>query len=67
MMTVSSAVYASLLEHMATYQSNLTQGTQPEVSMVDVTRDDDDVCYWFGGAALCDMLKLSYKQIKLVQ
>lgn len=38
---------------------------QSEMSEIDITRDDDDdVYYRFGGAALCDMLKLRYKQIK---
>ena len=48
----------------ATFQSNLTQGSQSKATEVDVTRDDDDVYYQSGGAALCDMLKLRYKQIK---
>ena len=51
----------------ATFQSNLTQGSQSKATEVDVTRDDDDVYYQSGGAALCDMLKLRYKQISRAQ
>lgn len=54
-------MYNSLLEHVATYQRGLAADTQSEV---DVTKDGDDVYYQFAGAALCDMLKLRYKQIK---
>ena len=45
MMTISSTVYASLLKHVVTFQSNLTQEAQSKATEVDVTRDDDDVYY----------------------
>ena len=59
MMTLSSAVYLFLLDHVARFQRRLIE---PE--NVVVATDYDDVYFRFGGATLCSMLHTLYKQIK---
>ena len=61
MMTVSSAIYHYLLDHIARFQSN----TPEKISSKSTTMEGDDVYYRFGGAALSDMLHLRYNQIKV--
>lgn len=58
MITVSAVIYNFLLEHVAHFQT--VTGTASSVTLAD----SDDVHYRFGGAAICDMLHLRYKQIK---
>lgn len=59
MITISSAIYNFLLEHVAHFW------TDTEVTASSLTLgDSDDVHYRFGGATICDMLHLRYKQIK---
>ena len=58
MMTISSAIYYCLLDHVSTFQSGSLEKTNPTV------QEGDDVYYRFGGAAISDMLHLRYKQIK---
>ena len=57
MIKLSSIVYNSLIEHVAS--KNKEGDTSTAMSL-----DGDDVYYRFGGAALCEMLHLRYKQIK---
>ena len=57
MIKLSSTVYNSLIEHVAS--KNKEGDTSTAMSL-----DGDDVYYRFGGAALCEMLHLRYKQIK---
>jgi len=61
MITVSSAIYALLLERARDYQISLICS---EPSRPASVTDGDDVYLRFGGAALCNMLHLHYKQIK---
>lgn len=60
MMTISSAIYYYLLDHVENFQSDASKETTPETK----TTDSDDVYYCFGGAAISDMLHLQYNQIK---
>ena len=60
MITISSVIYNFLLEHVAHFQTDMEAST----SSLTITDDSDDVHYRFGGAAICDMLQLHYKQIK---
>ena len=57
MVTLSSTVYNTLIEHVASKNKENDASTT-------MSFDGDDVYYRFGGAALCDMLHLRYKQIK---
>jgi len=59
MITLSSAVYSFLLDHVERFQRRLI-----EPKNVVVATDDDDVYFRFGGATLCSMLHALYKQIK---
>ena len=59
MITVSAVIYNFLLEHVAHFQTD-TETTTSSVTLADC----DDVHYCFGGAAICDMLHLCYKQFK---
>ena len=59
MITVSAVIYNFLLEHVAHFQTDKETSTSSVV-----LADSDDVHYRFGGAAICDMLHLRYKQIK---
>jgi len=63
MMLVSSAIYEFLLEHSTNFQ-NALQATNVSGSSLTAEPDTDDVYYRFGGAAICDMLHLRYKQLK---
>ena len=60
MITISSVTYNFFLEHVAHFQTN----TEATTTSLTITADSDDVHYRFGGAAICDMLHLRYKQIK---
>ncbi|XP_065912862.1 uncharacterized protein [Dysidea avara] len=62
MISMSSAIYAVLLEQAREYQTSLI--SEPGSSKTVVRIEGDDVYFRFGGAALCDMLHLHYKQIK---
>ena len=57
MITLSSTVYNTLTEHLA------SKTEENDIPIV-MSLDGDDVYYRFGGAALCDMLHQRYKQIK---
>ena len=57
MIKLSSTVYNSLIEHVAS--KNKEDDTSTAISL-----GGDDVYYRFGGAALCEMLQVRYKQIK---
>jgi len=59
MITLSSAVYLFLLDHVERFQQRVI-----EPKNVIVATDDDDVYFRFGGATLCSMLLGLYKQIK---
>ena len=59
MITLSSAVYSFLLDHVTRFQRRLVE---PE--SIPIGADDDDVYYRFSGATLCSMLHALYKQIK---
>ena len=61
MMSFLLAVYNSLLEHVALFQTNQTKGTG---SSTVVPTAEDSVYYHFGGGALCEMLHHRYKQIR---
>ena len=57
---VSSSIYEFLLE----YSKNFQNAVQAEDCSKSTTKPDtDDVYYRFGGAAICDMLHLRYKQL----
>ena len=64
MMTLSSAVYDVLLERVQSYQEGLSTSVDPSSNSASNDPDSDDVCLRFGGAAICEMLKLRYDQIK---
>ena len=57
MIKLSSTVYNSLIEHVASKKKEGDTSTA-------LSLDGDDVYYRFGGAALCEMLHVRYKQIK---
>lgn len=59
MITVSSAVYHFLLEHVTRFQQQLVKS-----GSVTIGTDEDGVYYRFAGAALCSMLHALYKEIK---
>ena len=62
MMTITATIYRVLLERVMSFQESLT-ATNTVATAREYT-DGDDVYYRFGGAAICDMLKLHYKQIR---
>ncbi|XP_065904795.1 uncharacterized protein [Dysidea avara] len=62
MMSFSSSLYNSLLEHVASFQTRQTEGTSG--GTVVPTAEEDGVYYRFGGGALCEMLHRRYKQIR---
>jgi len=62
MMTISSTIYRVLLERVKSFQESLT-ATNAIATASEYT-DGDDIYYQFGGAAICDMLKLHYNQIR---
>ena len=62
MMTITATIYRVLLERVMSLQESLT-ATNTVATAREFT-DGDDVYYRFGGAAICDMLKLHYKQIR---
>jgi len=66
MITLSAAVYEQLLECAKRFQRNLSSnGASVSTSTCSpVVTDGDDVHLRFGGAAICEMLHLRYKQIK---
>ena len=57
MIKLSSTVYNSLIEHV-------TSKSKEDDTSTAISLDGDDVYYRFGGAALCEMLHVRYKQIK---
>jgi len=64
MMTFTSAIYQFLLQYVA--QNGLHKTVENSSSPVPITLppDADDVYCRFGGAAICPMLHLRYKQLK---
>ena len=62
-MLVSSAIYEFLLEYSMNFQDS-SQKAGVCSSSLSTVPDTDDVYYRFGGAAICDMLHLRYKQLK---
>ena len=67
MITISSAVYELLLEHAESFQNSLSSNgecTSTATQCPPVITDGEDVHLRFGGAAICEMLHLHYKQIK---
>ena len=60
MMTISSALYHCLLDHVNCFQCNSFSTT----SSTTQEADGDDVYFRFRGAAISDMLHLHYKHIK---
>ena len=67
MITISSAVYELLLGHAESFQSGLSSNgecTSMATQYSPVVTDGEDVHLRFGGAAICEMLHLHYKQIK---
>ena len=60
MTTLSSAIYNTLLEHVASFQES--QSSCPNISP-SVPLEEDGVYYQFGGGTLCEMLHNRYKQI----
>ena len=61
MMTLSSIVYEVLLERVESFRDKLNGSGETPSSPIS---DGDDVYLRFGGAAICEMLKLRYQQIK---
>ena len=55
-------MFTELLERVMSFQESLT-ATNTVTTTSEYT-DGDDVYYRFGGATICDMLKLHYKQIR---
>ena len=64
MMAVSSAIYELMLERARDIKNSLSGEIVALPAAVTNAVDGDDVYLRFGGAALCDMLHLHYKQIK---
>ena len=67
MITISSAVYELLLEHAESFQNSLSSNgecTSTVTQCPPVITDGEDVHLQFGGAAICEMLHLHYKQIQ---
>ena len=62
MMTITSTIYRVLLESVMNFQESLTATNA--VATASEYKDGDDVYYRFGGATICEMLKLHYKQIR---
>ena len=64
MMAVSSAIYELMLERAGDIKNSLSDKAVAVPAEVTDAVEGDDVYLRFGGAALCDMLHLHYKQIK---
>ena len=66
MMILSSAVYDVLLQRVESYQErlNISVDTSSDLNSTSSDRDGEDVYFRFGGAAICEMLKLRNKEIK---
>jgi len=67
MMTITSAVYQFLLQYVENFQNglhNIVEDSSSPLPTSQPAADGDDVYYRFGGAAICDMLHLRYKQLK---
>ena len=62
MMTLSSTVYELLLGRVESFQETLFASVDKPSH--PTSNDSDDVYFRFGGAAICEMLKSHYKQIK---
>lgn len=62
MITISATIYKVLLERVSSFQRSLT--TTVATAEDSDYKDGDDVYYRFGGAAICEMLKLHYQQIR---
>ena len=62
MMTITATIYRVLLERVMSFQESLTATNT--VTTARKFTDGNDVYYCFGGAAICDKLKLHYKQIR---
>lgn len=60
MMSLSSAVYHCMSEHVSSFQACQSGATESAYGSVI---EEDGVYYWFGGGALCEMLHRQYKQI----
>jgi len=58
---VPSSIYAFLLEYSKNFQNAIQ--AEENCSKSTTKPDTDDVYYHFGGAAICDMLHLRYKQL----
>ena len=56
-------MYRVMLECVATYQESLTTDHDATAISNDY-KDGDDVHYRFGGAVICEMLKLHYQKIR---
>ncbi|XP_065907081.1 uncharacterized protein [Dysidea avara] len=64
-MAISSRAYSYLLDQVSIYQASLTDQTHSDTAeSLPVGEDGDDVYYRFGGAAICAMLKIRYKEMK---
>ena len=63
MITISSIMYRVMLERVARYQESLTTDHDTTAIASDY-KDGDDVYYQFGGAVICEMLKLHYQKIR---
>ena len=63
MMAVSSAIYELMLERAEDIKNSLSDEGVAVPAAVTNAIEGDDVYLQFGGAALCDMLHLHYKQI----
>ena len=60
MITMSATIY-KVLEHVTSFQESLTA---TKAAVDGSYKDGDNVYYRFGGAAICEMLKLRYQQIR---
>ena len=63
MMSFSTAMYNSLLEHVSSFQSSKNDAMDTGTTSYEVT-EEDGVYYRFGGGALCEMLHCRYNQIR---
>ena len=64
MITISSTVYDQLLQCAERFQRSLSGESASTSQPSPVVMDSEDVHLRFGGAAICEMLHLRYKQIK---
>ena len=62
LMTLSLAMYELLLQQVESFQERLNASVDTSSNPTSNDTDGDDVYFRLSGAAICEMLKLCYKQ-----